>query len=124
MLQIAIQHKYSFQDFWRRYANHTEWYEIYKPSFNDERCKNITQERNSRTEVSIRGLLKIFVKLKGEYSCVGISFLLKLQASGLELCQKRQSDRDRCYPVNFVKSSRIVVAASDNNQKMSENLKT
>ena len=45
--------------------------------------------------------LKNFAKFTGKNTCSGISFLMKLQVIG-------DSDRHRCFPVNYAKFFRAV----------------
>ena len=52
---------------------------------------------------------KVFLKIpqnSQEKTCAGVTLLIKLQASGLQLYHKRDSGTGvflRCFPVNFVK---------------------
>ena len=62
----------------------------------------ITSGRGSHQRCSVKkGFLKNFIKFTGKHLCQSL-FLIKLQASGLQLFKKKKLWH-RCFPVNFAK---------------------
>ena len=73
------------------FSNKRRFQRIHKTSFQNETVKQIRKRRIHREVFCKKGVLEIFTKFTGK-TFVGVSFLIKLQASGLNLYSKRDSN--------------------------------
>ena len=72
-------------------SNKRRFLQIYKTSLQNETVRQIRKRRIRREVFRKKGVLENFTKFTGK-AFVGVSFLIKLQASGLNLCLKRDSN--------------------------------
>ena len=73
------------------FSNKRRFQQIYKTSLQNETVKKFRKRRIHREVFCKKGVLEIFTKFTGK-TFVGVSFLIKLQASGLNLYSKRDSN--------------------------------